>query len=81
MSSIIINCPHCNEYIVICKKDFNCKIFRHGTYINNQKQIDPHMCKEECDRLVSETKIYGCSKPFRLVETENDIIVEKCDYI
>ena len=56
MSSIMIKCPHCNEYIIIYKKDFNCKIFRHGMYIDNQKQIDPHMCKEECDRLVIEKK-------------------------
>ena len=80
-SSVIIQCPHCNEYIMINRKDFNCKIFRHGIYIENCEQIDPHMNKEECDRLIVEKKIYGCSKPFKLIERDESIIIEKCDYI
>ena len=34
------------------------------------KQIDPHLKKEECDRLKSKNLIYGCGKPFQLIITE-----------
>ena len=83
MSSIMIKCPHCNEYIIIYKKDFNCKIFRHGVYKNNNKQINPHLNKNECDRLFKEGLIYGCGKPFKLIinEQENKYLTEICDYI
>lgn len=78
---IIVKCPHCKEYISILKKQFNCKIFRHGIYKKNYKQIDPHLKKEECDRLFNEKLIYGCGKPFKLSVNDNNYKVEVCDYI
>ena len=80
---IIINCPHCSDIIFIYKKDFNCKIFRHGVYKKDNKQIDPHLNKEECDRLFKENLIHGCGKPFKLlIDLEaNKYCAEKCDYI
>jgi hypothetical protein len=40
-------------------------------------QVDPHLCKEECDRFVREGLVYGCGKPFKII----DKIAVKCDYI
>ena len=81
MTYVIVNCPHCNQQIYIMKKEFNCKIFRHGILKKNLQQINPHLNKEECDRLKKEDLIYGCGKPFKLIESEDKIKVEICDYI
>ncbi len=75
--SIIVNCPHCGDYIQILKKEFNCKIFRHGIFKNSGKQIDPHLKKSLCDDLFNQGKIYGCGKPF-ILKGDKAII---CDYI
>ena len=48
----ILNCPNCGEYVLIYKNEFNCKIFRHDYYRNSYKQIDPHMKKDECKKLL-----------------------------
>ncbi len=77
MDYIIVNCPHCKEYIQILKKEFNCKIFRHGIYKSNGKQIPPHLEKDKCDALYNQGKIYGCGKPFLL--NDNKAVI--CDYI
>lgn len=78
--SIIINCPHCNQMIEII--ELNCKIFRCGIMKKNFKQIDPHLCKDDCDKLKIKDKIYGCGKPFRIiVDSDNKYISEICDYI
>jgi hypothetical protein len=77
MDYIIVNCPHCKEYIQIFKKEFNCKIFRHGIYKSNGKQIPPHLEKDKCDALYNQGKIYGCGKPFLL--NDNKAVI--CDYI
>ena len=42
---------------------------------------DPHMKKEECDRLTREGLIYGCGKPFCIKVEGNGYKIEKCDYI
>ena len=83
MENILVKCPHCSNLIIINKKDFNCKIFRHGVYKIDNKQIDPHLNKDECDRLFKEGLIYGCGKPYRLLidEEENKYATEICDYI
>ena len=81
MDNKILKCPHCNDYVLIYKKEFNCKIFRHAYYRDSYKQIDPHMKKEDCDILLVQGLIYGCGKPFKLIELNNEYILEKCDYI
>lgn len=73
MEEIII-CPHCGEYIII--QEVNCGIFRHAVYKSGE-QVDPHMEKSLCMKLVKENKIFGCGKPFRLI---NNTAVA-CDYI
>ena len=78
-SQFIVKCPHCNEIILI--EEINCKIFRHGVFKNNLKQIDPHLSKEKCDLLINNKEIYGCGKPFRIIQKDNVWISEICDYI
>ena len=79
MNNNIIICPHCNNYIII--KELNCGIFRHGIYKNTGKQINPHASKEMCDELVKEDLIYGCGKPFQIIEINDVLELKICDYI
>tara|TARA_B100000925_G_scaffold188849_1_gene142752 strand:- start:494 stop:739 length:246 start_codon:yes stop_codon:yes gene_type:complete len=81
MNAIYVNCPHCKQVVEILKSQFNCKIFRHGVLKDSYKQIDPHLPKIECDKLIKDDKIYGCGKPFRLIVTETQYRTEVCDYI
>lgn len=75
----ILKCPHCDEYIIIEK--LNCGIFRHGQFITNGQQIEPHAPKNICDYYKSNNLIYGCGKPFRILLRENNFFVEICEYI
>jgi len=75
----ILKCPHCDEYIIIEK--LNCGIFRHGQFITNGEQIQPHAPKNMCDYYKSNNLIYGCGKPFRILLIENNFVVEICEYI
>jgi hypothetical protein len=75
---MIIQCPHCDCDILITK--INCKIFRHGVYKNTFKQINPHLDKDSCDKLIKNDLIYGCGKPFELILNNNEYIAIKCDY-
>jgi hypothetical protein len=78
---LIVKCPHCNDYILIEK--LNCKIFRHGTLKESGIQINPHASKEECDNYAKNNLIYGCGKPFRIIEnsTQEKYKVVDCEYI
>jgi hypothetical protein len=78
---IIVKCPHCKDYIYIKYCDFNCKIFRHGVYIKNLDQINPHEKKYICDEIFEKKKIYGCGKPFKLIYSNDNYIAIICDYI
>ena len=79
---IIINCPHCKDNIIIFKTEFNCKIFRHGVYKNTLQQIEPHMPKIDCENLINNNLIYGCGKPFKIIETNlNNYTAMICEYI
>ena len=78
-NDLIVICPHCNDFVVI--KELNCCIFRHGIYKNSCEQINPHANKIECDYLKKNDFIYGCGKPFKIIISNENIIVEKCDYI
>ena len=75
----IVCCPHCSEFIIIEK--LNCGIFRHGIYKDDGKQIDPHLCKEECEELVESGEIHGCGKPFQIVIVDGKAEVLICDYV
>lgn len=79
--NFIVICPHCKDFIEIIS--INCGIFRHGYLKKNLTQINPHLPKNECDRLFNEGLIYCCGKPFRVVKKNNSNEYEAiiCDYI
>ena len=81
MENILINCPHCKNEVFIYLKELNCHIFRHGIYKNNYEQIDPHLEKKKCDYLLENNLIFGCAKPFKIVNHNNNFSAEICDYI
>lgn len=82
MNYITKKCPNCKNIVFLLKKDFNCKIYRHGVYKKDLKQIDPHMKKEDCIKLAKDGLIYGCGKPFEIIEEPKDVFkIVKCDYI
>ena len=68
-----LTCPHCGVAIQVVEE--NCKIFRCGVYKATMEQINPHLPKVECDAITD--LIYGCGKPFCLVDNELRI----CDYV
>ena len=73
----IISCPYpdCNISIEII--EINCAIFRCGICKTSGQQINPHLQKEECDKLKKEDKIWGCGRPFQLIDGK----LVPCDYI
>ena len=75
----ILICPHCKDFILI--KKINCAIFRHGILKKNRKQINPHAPREMCEYYIKNELIYGCGKPFRIVNNNGILETEVCDYI
>jgi hypothetical protein len=78
---IMFQCPTCELQIVIYKHEINCGIFRHGVIKDSGLQISPHSSKIECDKLVDGELIYGCGKPFRITNNNNEYKAEICGYI
>jgi hypothetical protein len=78
---IELKCPHCDEYFVVNTSQINCTIFRHAVYRSNMEPINPHENKENCDNMVTNNLVYGCAKPFRIINQNNIYITEICDYI
>ena len=82
MSEFFVTCPHCKGDVGVLYKQVNCKIFRHGIFRENGRQIDPHLSKEKCDDLHIKNKIWGCGKPFRITQdASNCYYAVICDYI
>jgi len=75
--SFVVECPSCGQYIEILS--INCTIFRCGIFKDSGLQINPHTPKEECNRLFKEGLIYGCGKPFKVIDKKTP--PEICDYI
>jgi hypothetical protein len=77
---MIVQCPHCQEFIWI--EQLNCRIFRHATFKKDQdkigEQVPPHASQSECEAWVKEGLVYGCAKPFQILES-GEVVV--CDYI
>lgn len=78
---VIIQCPYCEMYTSVFKKDINCAIFRHAVYKDTFKPIDPHSTLEQCEKLLKSDKIFGCAKPFQIKFVDDNPVVTKCDYI
>ena len=74
MVNMLVLCPHCLSYTLI--DQLNCGIFRHAIF-KDGSDVPPHSSKEECDRFVELDLIWGCGKPFRII---NEKLI-KCDYI
>ena len=81
METLILECPHCHDFISIEKKDINCAIFRHAVYKMNYQPIPPHSSQTECESLIDQGLVYGCAKPFKLIIEKQKFCAEKCDYI
>lgn len=77
----ILECPHCQHYILIYHNELNCRIFRHGVYKHNNIQINPHLDKNSCDSLFENDQIYGCGKPFQIIGEGDTIQIVICGYI
>lgn len=77
--TFIIQCPHCELSIEVI--ELNCRIFRCGIHKTTFKQIDPHLPKIECDRLTTSETIFGCGKPFQLIQQNGLWVPVICDYI
>jgi hypothetical protein len=75
----IVICPQCKEFVLI--KKINCAIFRHGILKKNGKQIDPHSPKDLCEYYIKNDMIYGCGKPFKIINNNGNLETEVCDYI
>lgn len=80
-NTLIFECPHCSEPVIVYLPELNCKIFRHGMFKHNLKQIDPHLPKFACDDIVARNLIYGCASPFIIIEENGRYFVDKCGYI
>jgi len=77
--NILVKCPNCEDITEITQ--INCGIFRHGVYKNSYQQLNPHLPEIECIRVYNLGLIYGCGKPFRIVQINGECIAEKCPYI
>ncbi len=76
----IFTCLHCSGCVQVLEGELKCHIFRHGTFKDSGKQMDPHAVKAECDRLAAADLIYGCGKPFRVIyDVENLPVAVSCD--
>jgi hypothetical protein len=80
-NDFIFTCLHCKEDFIVAKKDFNCKVLRHGVLKHTMQPMNPHASQKECEQLVRDGKIYGCGKPLRIIKTDGKYIVEICDYL
>jgi DNA-directed RNA polymerase subunit RPC12/RpoP len=73
-------CPNCQSNILVKRHELNCRIFRCGIYKHSFEQINPHLPKEDCERLKKEDAIFGCGKPFEIIEHESKFYVVVCEY-
>lgn len=86
---LIFSCPHCAALVEIEKDQINCAIFRHGYFFEKSEngeirltsQMNPHAPKDECELLVSNQKVVGCAKPFRISKVQESYVIEICDYV
>lgn len=70
-NQLVFECPHCDMLILVGINEINCKIFRHGMLKRSGQQVNPHLKQDECERLVHNKQVYGCCKPFELVQDDS----------
>lgn len=81
MNIICVECPHCQQMVLIAENEINCGIFRHGVYKKNFRQINPHESEIVCNKLFNENLIYGCGKPFKIFKLNETYCASVCEYI
>lgn len=75
-----VQCPHCKGTVEVA--EVNCAIFRHGILKRTGNQMDPHTPKKQCDELFTLDRIWGCGKPFKVIQwPDGSLIAVKCEYI
>ena len=84
-------CPHCEYFTQVPITELNCRIFRHGYFVQkNEKgeviallnQISPHESESSCETLRNNPNISGCCRPFRIDGDESSgYFVNVCGYI
>jgi hypothetical protein len=79
MRNFVITCPSCSSPVVV--ESMNCAIFRHGVFKQSGTQIPPHSSESDCDAFVKNELIYGCGKPFIIVNVNGQPVAEHCEYI
>jgi len=79
-NTFIFECPQCELQIQVQIDQVNCQIFRHAVYKNSFQQVNPHLPKSECDKLIEQDLVIGCCKPFKFYKS-NPPYVETCEYI
>jgi hypothetical protein len=76
---LFVKCPHCECEVEIV--ELNCRIFRHRVFKESGAQVNPHAPKAECDELFEKNMIYGCGKPFQIIQDSDGFKAIQCDYI
>lgn len=84
-------CPHCECYAEVLVMDLNCRIFRHGAFVQKNEKceiiaqigpIGPHESEESCNALRNNPNVAGCCKPIQLIDNgSGGYAVQKCGYI
>lgn len=75
----VIKCPHCYGERFI--EQLNCGIFRDGVFKQSLEPIPPHSTREECEKLLRDNVVIGCTRPFQIIVINDKYVVQKCDYI
>lgn len=78
---LIFQCPNCGDFVLVFKNELNCKIFRHAVHKDNGQNINPHTSENECKKLVENNLVFGCAKPFRIIQNGSEYKVQICEYI
>ena len=81
-NSYFFECPHCDGPIEVEKHAVACRIFRHASFKRpNCEPIPPHTPKAQCEELLTQNLVHGCTRPFLFVFAQPQNYVEICDYI
>ena len=77
----IFQCPQCQDFIMVKDNELNCRIFRHGVYKDTFQPINPHAPQSLCQQLLVADQIYGCGRPFQIVDRQGQLYSQCCPYI
>ena len=79
---LIFQCPNCFDFIQVLRNELNCKIFRHACNKQTFQCVNSHLSLNDCENLKKSDTVYGCIKPFMIVQLSHDKYkVQCCGYI